>query len=382
MLPKSDSGTARKLLNVIGVEWDNGAAAWSLFNPHPNFNGTWPEYLGPRWLEYYGPYEKTFVFARDHGDVVAFNKDNVLSRGLKELLFFYPGAIRKSVDSKFDFQPLVRLGKDSGITPWERLTQMPEQKVRSIDPRTGQMSVRTTKASSQITMDDLVVIEPNPQSMIDDQDHVLAARITGNGDKKVDVVFIADLDFVSDLYYMQEAALEQQLDNLSLLQNSIEVLAGNDDFVSLRNRRGTPRTLVKLESVFENYRTERARQQEEAEKKMRDELEEEQAKLDKATEEIQANESLSFFQKLQRTSQEASDAQRRFELRKRKLERDLEQTISKLETEEQNRISSVENWTRYTSIITAPLPALVLGIFVLWFRYLNEQKNITPERRV
>ena len=218
--------------------------------------------------------------------------------------------------------------------------------------------------------------------MLDDVDHVLAARITGSGDKKINVVFIADLDFVSDLYYMQETALDQRLDNLSLLQNSIEVLAGNDDFVSLRNRRDTPRTLVKLESVFESYRTQRARQQEAAEKKMRDELEVEQTKLDKATKEIQANESLSFFQKLQRTSQEASDAQRRFDLRKRKLERELQQTISKLETEEQNRISSVETWTRYTSIITAPLPALVLGIFVLWFRHLNEQKNITPERRV
>ena len=196
------------------------------------------------------------------------------------------------------------------------------------------------------------------------------------------MVFIADLDFVSDLYYAQEEALDQRLDNLSFLQNSIEVLAGNDDFVSLRNRRDSPRTLVKLETVFESYRAQRARQQEEAEKKMRDELEVEQARLNDATKEIQANESLSFFQKLQRTSQEASDAQRRFDLRQRKLERELQQTITKLETEEQNRISSVENWTRYTSIITAPLPALALGIFVLWFRYLNERKNITPERRV
>ncbi len=31
MLPKSDGGTARKLLNAIGVEWDNGTTVWSLF---------------------------------------------------------------------------------------------------------------------------------------------------------------------------------------------------------------------------------------------------------------------------------------------------------------------------------------------------------------
>ncbi len=382
MGPKADGGTARQLLKAIGVEWDNGAAAWSLFNPHPSFKGDWPEYLGGGWPEYYGPYEKAFVFVRDHGDVTSFNKDNVLSSGLKELLMFYPGSIRKSVDSPFEFEKLVSLGKDSGSTPWNRLTKTPKQQVRSIDPRTGRMNVDSQPARSQITMDDLVVMEPFPQTMIDEDEHVLAARITGAGDKKVNVVFIADLDFLSDLYYMQEEALGQKLDNLSLLQSAIEVLAGNDGFVALRNRRTKPRTLVRLESVFEKYRTQRTIQQEAAEKEMRDELEVEQKKLDSATKEIQANQSLSFFQKLQRTSQEASDAQRRFDLRSRKLERELKQTIDRLETDEQNRISDVENWTRGGAILSAPLPAFLLGIVVLWLRYVNEQKNITPERKV
>ncbi len=173
-----------------------------------------------------------------------------------------------------------------------------------------------------------------------------------------------------------------RIDNVSLLQNAIEILAGNEDFVALRNRRATPRTLEKLETVIEEFRAEGAVEQAAAEKEMLSELEKEQAKLNEANEKIQEDENLGFFEKLQRTSQEASDSQRRFDLKKKRLDRNLKETIAKLDTRQNQLISGLESRARYLSIFAAPLPALFLGVFVLWFRKLNEEKNITPERRV
>ena len=111
-------------------------------------------------------------------------------------------------------------------------------------------------------------------------------------------------------------------------------------------------------------------------------MEAEQKKLELANKEIQSNENLGFFEKLQRTSQEASDAQRRFELKQNRLERDLKQKIAKIDTKQNKSISYKENLARYLSIFVAPLPALFLGIVVLWFRKLNEEKGIAPGRRV
>ena len=85
---------------------------------------------------------------------------------------------------------------------------------------------------------------------------------------------------------------------------------------------------------------------------------------------------------MQRTSQEASDAQRRFDLRQKKLDRELTQKIAKLETEEQDGISRLENAVRYASILAAPLPAVLLGAMVLANRRRKEEKHIAPERRV
>lgn len=381
-MPKADGGSALKLMNSIGVKWNSGSAAWGVDDPHPGFKPTWPEYIGTRWPEYYGPQDKAFVFIRNRGDKNAFDASQPISSGLKELLMFYPGSISKSADSVLDFVPLVSLGTQSGSTPWDRLTKTPVQTSQLLDPRTGRITKETQPATSQITMDSLKVLEPFPSTRLDSEEKVVAARVTGDGENKVDVVVIADMDFVSDLYYSQQEALGQKLDNLSLLQNSIDILAGNEDFVALRNRRATPRTLEKLESVIEEFRSERALKQESAEKEMIAELEKEQEKLQTANKEIQQDVNIGFFEKLQRTSQEASDSQRRFDLKKKRLDRDLKQTIAELDTRESQQISGLENKARYLSILSAPLPALFLGIMVLWFRKVNEEKGISANRRV
>lgn len=378
-MPKDSGGSASKLLKILGLEWDNGQTAWNLFNPHPSFEANYPDYLGDRWPEYYGPYERAFVWVRPHAGIESFNRDNVVSSGLKELLFFYPGTIRKSPDSSLKFEPLVTLGGKSGVSNWDEFTMVPKQNVRRLNPQTGRATVEERAAISQITQEDLTVIRPEPESYQDDDEHVIAAQVTGD---KINVVFISDLDFVSDLYYNQQESLESQLDNLSLLQNSIEILAGDTGFVSLRNRRPKPRTLTTVETQLEEFRNERAKKQEIAEKRVRDQLQAAQMKLDDAAKEIEGNQSLSFFEKLQQTSQKASDTQRQFDIKKAKLDKELKIEIEELKSEEQQQVSRLENWIRYLSVGLAPLPALLLGVVVLLTRTANERSHIAPDRRV
>lgn len=388
-LPKSDGGSASRVFNAIGIEWDAGATAWSVDNPHQSFSGEWPSPLGDRWPELYGPYEKAFVWARNHGDVTSFNAESPISSGLSELLMFYPGAISKAKGSELDFEPLVSLGAQSGLIPWDELTFTPKQEQQLLDPRTGTITKRTTAAKSQITSNDLVVMRSDPATIVDDDAHVLAARITG-GDKGLNVVVIADLDFISDLAYQQEAALnagntdraKQPIDNLAFFQNAIEVLAGNDSFVRLRNRRPKPRTLTRLERVINDFRKKTADAQEAAELEAETELKLAQESLQKANEGIQSNEQLDFFQKLQKSGQQAVDAQRRFDLKKQRLDKDLKLTMQQLKADESEQISWLESVARYLSILLAPLPALLLGAFVMLYRKIAEERGIEDDRRV
>ncbi len=385
--PKADGGRASTLFAAIGVQWDNGACVWNLEDPHPGFDALWPSYLGQNWPAYYGQFEKAFVFVKNNDSNLAFNPDDPVSGGVRELLMFYPGYIKEGSGSKYDFTPLASVGFASGRIGWDELTLTPTQSVPTVTA-SGELSVREEPARSRVTNDLLKVLNPNPPTLMDSQNYCVAARVQAKdrAEDGLDLVIIADMDFVSDLALQQEEELDQQvgqkLDNVSFLLNAIEVLGGADDFVELRNRRQTPRTLVKLESIFKQYREQRFARQQEIEKEVQDELDAAQAKLDSATEEIQGNESLGFLEKIQKTSQRATNVQRQFEIKQKKLARKLKEEVTQLEAAEQSQIEGHKNRLRTMTAIMAPLPALMLGVVVLWFRVFNEQKNINPNRRV
>ena len=385
-LPKADGGSASTLFSALGVQWDNGAAVWNMENPHPGFDAVWPGYVGQNWPTYYGPYDKAFVFVKESESDQAFDAEDPISSGTQELLMFYPGAVKQASGSKYEFSPLATIGTASGRTQWDELTMTPTQQVQVLDQRTGRLSVREEPARSQITASDLIVLNPTPTTTIDGTDYCVAARVRSKDETGLDVVIITDLDFVSDLAWQQEEGLDEQvgqkLDNLSFLLNAIEVLGGADDFVELRNRRQRPRTLVQLESIFKEFREQRMSRQQEIESEIQEQLDEAQKKLDIATDEIQGNESLGFLEKLQKTSQRATDVQKQFEIKQRKLDRKLKEEVTTLEVEEKSLIEGRKNKIRTLTALVAPLPALMLGIVVLWFRSFNEQRNINPNRRV
>jgi ABC-2 type transport system permease protein len=387
-LPKADGGSASTLFSALGVQWDNGSAVWNMEDPHPGFDAQWPPGLGQNWPAYYGPFNKAFVYVKENDSGSAFNVEDPISAGLQELLMFYPGSIMQGSGSKYEFTPLASIGVASGRTAWDELTTTPTQKMQMLNPRTGELTVREEPARSQITMADLVVLNPTPRTMIDSQDHCVAARVHAKGDAEggLNVVIIADLDFVTDLAWQQEEALDEQigqkLDNVGFLLNAIEVLGGADAFVELRNRRQRPRTLVQLESIFKGFRQKRMDKQQEIEDRVEAQLDEAQEKLDVATAEIQGNESLGFLEKLQKTSQRATDVQKQFDIKQKRLSKELKEEVTALKNEEKKEIDRCKNWIRIRTALIAPLLPLMLGVAVLWFRVFNEQKNINPNRRV
>jgi ABC-2 type transport system permease protein len=398
--PKVDGGSAARVMAALGIQWDHGQIVWNQANPHPNFPGKWPEYLGNSWPQYYGPYEVAFNFVTPTDREELLSRTSPIVQGINELLFFYPGTIKKVAEPKDDavkqleFIPLVSLGKQSGVIDWSEITFTPKQAQTRINPNTRRREVEEVSASSQITMEDLIVIRTNPKRPLDADEHVIAAHIrTPSNDAPADadaskqqqglnVVVIADLDFVSDLYGEQEQALGQSLDNLKFVQNAIEVLAGETGFAKLRNRRPKSRTLTSVEQRINAFRQDRAKKQSEIEERIKKQLDEEQQTLDKATAKIQEDESLSFLQKLQQSSQEASEAQARFDRQQERLNKELQREIDAAKAIEQRQISALETNIRYLAIFLAPLPALLLGISVLTIRKMNENRLIRPDRKV
>ena len=112
------------------------------------------------------------------------------------------------------------------------------------------------------------------------------------------------------------------------------------------------------------------------------ELDAAQSQLDVAAQKIQDDSSLSFFEKLQQTSQSASDAQRRFELKQEKLDHQLKEEVRVLKAGEEGKVRSTEGFVRMVAVLFAPLPAIILGMLVLGVRSGRERAQIKSSRKV
>ena len=228
----------------------------------------------------------------------------------------------------------------------------------------------------------------------DDQQHVLAAHITsdsagkqGNEDSAaaasegINLIFVADYDFLTEYYHEQIEKLGSKLDNVMFIQNCIETLADRTEFVQLRARRFEPRTLTRIETRVRQYRAERFKEQLAFSGDIEAKLEEAQARLDASTQSVDADSDLSVLQKRQQSLQLESAENKRFQNEKEKLEEELDSKIEQLLTTEKEQIERDERQIRNLAVATAPLPAVALGLMVLISRYINERLQVSSTRR-
>ena len=162
------------------------------------------------------------------------------TRGLDTVTFGTPGAIAPLDGTPAVVAPLVTTTPDAAAVPTARVSSRP-------DPR-GLMAG----------------FAPDPAAPFP-----LAARITGSpAGTPLDVVLIADTDWIDDRFWADRAAVERgapvrpTADNARFLVNIVEALAGARDLSGLRGRGRADRPFTRIDTlVAEAEATYRAREQ-------------------------------------------------------------------------------------------------------------------------
>jgi ABC-2 type transport system permease protein len=384
--PKADNGTASSLMKAIGLDWDNGSVVFDSNEPHPNFSPEWDRnFLGADWPTRWGALRNTFLFVTpDNGAETAFNPDDPIAAGLNELLFIYPGSVRKRTGSKFNYEPLVTTGPNSGIIPWEELTfseMTPPGDRNHLTPQEDDNNPKPMQ--SPYTMGTYLRLNPRPNQSFDKDTHVLAAHVSSESKDDtpgINVVFIADTDFMSDYYFRQAAALEKPADNATFLINAIEVLAGDESLISLRNRKSAPRRLTAIQGEIDKFRLDRTKAQQEAETKINEQLKLAKAEWEKTRKEITDDKPFGF-EMVKNLQEQGSNVERDFEIEKEQLEEELRLTIDDLKATENDKTNKLETRVRVAAVLLPPLPALFLGLCVLIIRGVNERSRVVDTRR-
>lgn len=357
---KADNGDARKLCDALGIAWNSGESVWDAYDAHPEFSDLFSAMK---------LYDVVYITPANKARY-AFNPENNISKGLQEVMLFYPGQIKPREGSKLEFEPLMRSSLLSSTYEWDEYVQS------SFMGITG------------------LIMPPRKTSLRDPISPVIAARIKGKpagkeGDDKgaaaeINAVFVADLDMISDtFFYVRDKEWQGlQLDNITFILNAVDELAGDDAFLALRSRRPEHRTLAMVESLTESAKKSQAEASRSADKDAEEKLKEANKRLKTDVDKIRNDKNLDERTKRIRLEAAQMNEQRIFEVEKAKIDTDKNKKLKQIKSKAEQEVRGIENFIRRLAILIPPIPALLLGVFVFAIRAKGERQGIVPDRLV
>jgi len=352
--PKGDIGS---LLDAIGVKWVPSQVIWDSYNPHPDLGTLPPE----------------IVFIGEGNETVdAFNDLNPASAGLQEVVAIYPGFLFQASGSPYEFQPLMRTGRVSGVVPWNQLLQ------RSF------LGMR---------------INRSPRRATTGESYVLAAQVFGQGEAtppgmdngsaadqmaSVNAIVIADVDLISEQFFLlrQQGMGTVGFDNVSFVLNCMDVLVGDESFVELRKKRVKHRTLEKVEAQTREYVEKRLEDETSAEAEAQEALREAQARLDERVAAVRNRADLDEQTKRIMTQNLQEVESRRFEVVKANIEAQRQAKVEASKGDMEMAIRQIQSRIKTLAVLLPPIPVFVIGVLTFFKRRKRELEGAAAARRL
>ena len=341
-------GDIRAALESVGINWAPALIAWDAYNPHPDMADL--------------PSETVFV-GTGNGNPAAFNRANPATAGLEEVLLLYPGFLGPSHIPGFSFEPLLQTGRASGQESFFDLV---------IPTREG------------------LAIKAAPARETDHRKYTLAARVRSQkpvgtiaGARPVDIVAIADLDFISDNFFqIREFASGASFDNVPFFLNTIDLLAGDDSFMALRSRRGRHRTLERLEAQTRNFADRRAREEQQAEKDARSALEDARSRLANRVADLNARQDLDAVAKRIMVQNLQENENRRLRVLQNKITEAKDAKVHASRETMEVQIRNIRTRIRTLAVLLPPLPVLLIGVWIFVRRARREREGAGALQRL
>ena len=344
--PKADGGRATRLLDALGIRWGYDSVVFDLTNPHPEFGMLPSEYV--------------FVTRQNEG---SFGEDEV-SSGLQEVIAIYTGTVTSNSSPDIKFEPLILTTTESGILSWAEF----------VDESGFNMFAMQQSAQPR----------RNPLRRMDSGTHAIAARVKSEKEgAKVNAIFVSDIDMISDFFFQERnfGNLGIEFDNVTFVLNAVDSLAGDNSYIALRSRRARQRTLTTVEDQKRVFLERANKEEADADAAAEKELEATRVELSKRLEEIQANENLDQVAKVQMVQQAQQAEQQQLALAEAKIQQQKNNSIRKIRATTNRDIRKLESRIRAWSVCLPAIPAVCLGLLVLFQRNQAEKRMVTSERR-
>ena len=373
--PSDPKCNLSRLLNKLGVRFDQNSIIWDSYNPHTQF-GDWP----PVYVN---------IMDRGEGDA-GFNSGDAVSSDLQEMLALFPGSLSRTGEAEGDlkFKPLLTTGSfTSGTVAWNQcVTQHPF-------------------FGTQITWNNEIVLRATPQN------YVLAARVTGDlaveveevpaegeegdGEKPaepvkttkrvpLDVILTADVDMISDLFFQLRKSDREgfNFDNVAFVLNCVDSLAGDDSYIELRKRRRKARTLSAIEKEVDKFNKVKLEEEDAAETVARDQLDKAKESFDEKVRAVEGRTDMDMRTKEIMTLTVRKKEQQKLDATKARIEEEKSKKTEEARFEMEQKKRGLRTVKKIYAMAFPIIAPLFIGIFIFFYRLFRENRGAANSRLV
>jgi ABC-2 type transport system permease protein len=329
--PSEPKGDIAKFCADLGIQFPTETIMWDTYNPHPKLN------LAPREILFVG---------QDR-----FNQTDPITSGLQEMVALYGGEIRPQGALPVTFTPLLTTTPMSGGVLKSQLFQNSFFGMQRVEP---QYRPRGTQSTLAARLKGSIAPAPMPG-----QPPAPAANIN--------VIFVADLDCISNLFFQLRADAPEGLsfDNITFVLNCVDVLAGDESYVELRKRRPKHRTLERFENLTKSHNQKMLDETKEAEEKAEKERSDAQARFDAKVEEVRKRTDLDDRRKEMEVRNLQEVENKRLAASQREIDERKKAAIERSRTTMKSSVNYIKKNIRALAFFLAPVPALVVGLYML-----------------
>ena len=372
-------GNVREWIGRLGIDWEPTRIVWDSYNPHPELA--------------HMPEDVVFLGAGNENEAT-FNAADSMTSKLQELVLLYPGYVGPTDDPRYEFEPLLRSGTGSGTNGYFSL-------------------VRGSPFGPQMN--------PSPPRRQDDDDYIMAARVRfaggaapavseaadeqeeGEGenedgeddtaaapapepasDGEVDIIVVADLDFISEQFFAirEQAPGGLNFDNITFFLNAMDTLLAEDSFIDLRSRRARHRTLERVEAQTAEFIEQRTADEQQAEADAEQALTDAQQRLNDRVAELQARSDIDAQAKqiMVRNLEEVEN--RRLSVLSTNITTEKDTRIQASRENMESQIRQIQTSIKTFAILLPPVPVVALGIMIFVRRQRRERAGAAAARRL
>lgn len=369
---------------------------WQAYNPYPQLDFS---YMGPE-----------FVYIRDKipspsGMVaVGLNTEDSVTRGLEEILFPFPGGLKRISGTGLSFEKLCQTHPEiSGSYPFNKWID------HRFDPS------ELDKVRGEVSGEKIVAARikgkrksgEGVQKMADDEPKKEDAKKDDKKDNAKDdtkkrdgmhVVYVTDIDVLGDEFLGIRARPDKQLDfrfdNVTFVLNILDSLVGDERFNDIRSRKLRYSTLALVEAETQQVRLDdevrRKELKEDYDKavnEMKEKREEAIKLLDQRVKELQDKQARGeqiSLDELVRIQTEQSEMQgklqKQAEREDARLKRQRDNDIEKSRRDYEQRVAGIQARYKFWAVFLPPLPPILVALVVFARRRLREREGISRTR--